>query len=282
MRAVLPRRPRLIRRLLASTIAVLAILTVTNAAGARQQHAGAITPADIEAGSRLYAAQCAACHGPDGNLVPGIDLRQGRFRRGSSDEDLTRTITQGIPGTAMTAQKLTAAEVSVLLAYLRSMNEALTVPANAVTAGDIDAGRRLVESRDCLTCHRIGMRGARQAADLSDIGAIRTAAALEASVADPGATVAAQRRYIRAVTASGRVVKGRRLNEDTFTVQLIDDRDRLVSLVKSELRTYEVSRASPSPVHTTRFDPVQRTNVVAYLSSLKGIDPGPQRGTVPR
>jgi len=43
-------------------------------------------------------------------------------------------------------------------------------------------------------------------------------------------------RYVRAVTRDSKVITGRRLNEDTYTVQLIDTEERLVSLIKSDLR----------------------------------------------
>ena len=50
--------------------------------------------------------------------------------------------------------------------------------------------------------------------------------------------------YVRAVTRDGRTITGRRLNEDTYTVQLIDTRDELVSLVKEDLREYELIKKS--------------------------------------
>lgn len=284
MRAVLPGRARVRRRAEVgwAGAALVALISATSATSAGQQHAGSVTPADIEAGSRLYGTQCAACHGVDGTQAPGVDLRQGRFRRGSTDEDLARTITQGIPGTAMTAHKLAPAEVAVLIAYLRSMNAAPAPPAGAaVPTGDPNAGRALVEGKGCLTCHRINGRGARQAVDLSDIGGLRTAAALDAALGSV-TTVAAQRRFVVAVTADGRTVKGRRLNEDTFDVQILDEQDRLVSLSKAGLRSYEVTRTPPAPVHAAPIAPDERSNIVAYLFTLKGLDPGPQRGPVRR
>jgi mono/diheme cytochrome c family protein len=43
--------------------------------------------ADIEAGVRLYAADCALCHGPNGDMVNGVDLRRGRCRRGRCEQE---------------------------------------------------------------------------------------------------------------------------------------------------------------------------------------------------
>src|SRR2546425_11974464 len=66
-----------------------------------ERNTGQYQRADIEEGSRLFGLHCTACHGPNGDAVPGITLLNGRFRRALSDEDLRGIITDGIPGTAM-------------------------------------------------------------------------------------------------------------------------------------------------------------------------------------
>jgi mono/diheme cytochrome c family protein len=33
----------------------------------------------IETGARLYAGQCSACHGANGDQINGVDLRAGKF-----------------------------------------------------------------------------------------------------------------------------------------------------------------------------------------------------------
>jgi len=64
------------------------------------------TDADIAYGASLYAAQCATCHAPTGDGVGGVDLRSGRFRNASTDQELTRVITTGVQGTGMVGFKL--------------------------------------------------------------------------------------------------------------------------------------------------------------------------------
>ena len=105
----------------------------------------------------------------------------------------------------------------------------------------------------CGACHRIGAVGPRFAPDLSDIGAVRPAAALLRSVRDPSSQMMPINRPVRAVTRDGRTINGRRLNEDTYTVQLIDDHEHLVSLVKSELREYTILTSSPMPSFGARL-----------------------------
>src|SRR3954464_15920554 len=78
-------------------------------------------PAEIEAGGRLYLANCTGCHGPEGDGVAGINFSQGKFRRGTTDEDLIRIIVRGIPGTPMPPSGIADNQVATIVAYLRSM-----------------------------------------------------------------------------------------------------------------------------------------------------------------
>lgn len=240
---------------------------------AAPQHAGSYTPADVENGARLFGMHCSTCHGVEGDMVPTVDLRKGEFRRGASDEDLMRTISTGVPGTAMNGHNFNPPDLGALVAYIRSMRDFGSRP---VAVGDARTGRVLFEGKECLSCHRINGQGSRFAADLSDVGAIRSAEALQRALMDATGVVSAGRRFIRAVTADGRVVNGRRLNEDTFTVQLIDDQGRLVSLTKSELREYTVSRTSPVASSKYKLTAEERAHLIAYLAQLKG-DTGNRR-----
>src|SRR5579863_2325828 len=87
---------------------------------AAQDHAGQYTQADVERGLRIYGANCEFCHGPNGDLVPTVDLRTGKFRHAASDEDLGRVIAAGIPGTAMPPHKFDRLEITGIVAYVRS------------------------------------------------------------------------------------------------------------------------------------------------------------------
>jgi mono/diheme cytochrome c family protein len=77
-------------------------------------------------------------------------------------------------------------------------------------------------------------------------------------------------RPVRAVTKDGKVINGRRLNEDTYTVQLIDEQEKLVSLTKADLREYAIQTTSPMPSYKDRLNENELADVVAYLLSLKG------------
>jgi putative heme-binding domain-containing protein len=108
------------------------------------------------------------------------------------------------------------------------------------------------------------------APDLSNIGTLRTASALQTSVLDPSRAMVPINRPVRAVTEDGRAINGRRLNEDTYTVQLVDDQGRLVSLVKADLRGYTILTESPMPAYKGKLSSAEVADLVAYLLSLKG------------
>ena len=235
---------------------------------AAQAPAGVFAPADIAYGASLYTAQCATCHGPNGDQVGGVDLRSGKFRIGSTDQDLTRVITNGIPGTGMPAFRFDAAEFSGIIAYLRNMT---TFDAGSVKPGDVARGQALFDGRGgCTRCHRVGATGGRAAPDLSDIGAVRSAGSLQRSLVDPSSQMMPINRPVRVVMRDGTVINGRRLNEDTYTIQIFDDRERLLSLDKADVRDFTIITTSPMPSYKDRLSAGDLADLVAYLLSLKG------------
>ncbi len=234
-----------------------------------QDHSGQYPQADVTAGARVYAALCIGCHGPSGTGVGGIDLRQGPLPRASTDAALTALLATGIPGTGMPSFRLDPGDVRALVAFVRSGFDAnpATVP-----AGDANRGQAIFEGKGaCLTCHRVETRGRDIGPDLTDVGRGRTAASIQRALIDPTGSMFPINRPVRAVTRDGRVVNGRRLNEDTYTVQIITAEGQLVSLVKSDLREWTVSRTSPMPSFKDTLTPAELIDLVAYVSSLKGL-----------
>ena len=93
------------------------------------------------------------------------------------------------------------------------------------------AARPLFEGKGgCASCHRVNGRGAYIATDLTEIGTVRTPASLQRALVNPAQAILPANRPVRAVTRDGRTLRGRRVNEDTYTIQLIDEQSRLVSL----------------------------------------------------
>lgn len=250
---------------------VLALLASVLAA---QEHS--YTPADIENGSRLYQSSCAGCHGTTGDSVPGIDLGRGTFRHATSDTEVAAIIRSGIPGTTMPPSGFSDAQAGTIVAYLRSMaaTSARGSAAANVLRGDVARGRTLFNGKgECASCHRVNGIGPRVAPDLSDVGAVRAAPELHQKLIDPNALVRPGNRYVELVTKDGATIGGRLLNYDSFSIQVIDSNERLVSLPKSALRDYTFIKASRMPSYRDKLNADEMTDLVSYLVSLKGLRP---------
>jgi len=94
------------------------LLLLAAALAAPQEHS--YTQADIENGARLYQSSCAGCHGSNGDMVPGIELHRGQFRRATNDTEIMRIIQSGIPGTTMPPSSFSDAQAGAIVAYLRT------------------------------------------------------------------------------------------------------------------------------------------------------------------
>jgi putative heme-binding domain-containing protein len=233
------------------------------------QHA--YTTGDIEDGALLYRNTCVACHGPDGNLVEGVDLAHGKFKRAANDDQAVAIIRNGIPGTLMPPATITEFQAGTIVAYLHSIGTAGA--ASSTLTGDATRGKAIFEGKGgCMSCHRIGGQGARLGPDLSDIGAFRRAPEIERSLLDPEAEVLPQNRSVRLVAKDGTIVTGRLMNEDTFNVMILDSKERLMAFSKPDLREFKFIDKSPMPSFKDKLSAQELADVVSYLSLLKGVE----------
>ena len=252
----------------ASSIGILLLALLALAPLARPQAVGdhQYTAEAIELGSRIYTSQCALCHGPQGALVDGIDLRLGVFRGVASDEDLRRVIAEGSGEGQMPAFDFGAGEIEGIIAYIRAGFDPEGV---AVRIGEPARGENLFFGRGgCSGCHRVNGEGPRTVPDLSEIGAIRTPSVLQLNLLDPAAALMPINRPVRLVTLDEEVVTGRRLNEDTHTVQVLDSSERLRSFAKIDLSSFEISREPSKPPVDMNEEEV--ADLVAFLLTLRG------------
>jgi putative heme-binding domain-containing protein len=224
--------------------------------------------AAVADGGRVFQNTCSNCHGPDGNEIPGIDLGRGRFRRPITDQDLIQIIRTGIPGTPMPATNLSDEQASHVVAYLRSVATA-TPTSSAV--GNSARGKSVFDGKGaCATCHRVNGLGSRLGPDLSDIGQQRRSVDLERSLVDPDAEVLGTSRFYHVTTKDGVTTTGRLLNLDTFTIQMIDSKERLRSFIKADLKGHGFADTSGMPSYKSTLSAQELADVVSYLASLKG------------
>lgn len=129
----------------------------------------------------------------------------------------------------------------------------------------------LINANGCLSCHRVAGTGSYVGPDLSDVGASYSAEQIRAALVSPNKDVAPQHRSIRLVTKDGKTVTGRILNQDGFSVQIIDSSSELRSFLKANLREFTIITANPMPAYADKMSAEDMNGLVQYLSSLKGI-----------
>jgi putative heme-binding domain-containing protein len=248
----------------------LALLTALSAVPAAEEHVGTYSEEAIARGAHVYFSTCVACHGDNGDSIPQVSLRSNKFRHATSDEELIAVITGGIPGTGMPANSLETPDQNAIVAFLRNMDARL---GEAASVGDPQRGKAIFEGKGgCLACHRVNGIGSRSGPDLSDVGLTRNAKFLLLKIQDPAAMIMPVNRTVRAVTRDGRLITGRRLNEDTWSVQLIDAHEDLVGLRKSELKEFAVLKTTPMPAYRNTLSDAEIGDVAGYLLSLKAVN----------
>jgi hypothetical protein len=62
------------------------------------------------------------------------------------------------------------------------------------------------------------------------------------------------------------------LNQDAFTIQLYDSKDRLLSLSKTNVKDFAFVEKSPMPSYRDKLSPKELSDLVSYLVTLKGIE----------
>lgn len=252
-----------------ATVCAFLALGGSAASAQGQDRAPQYFQSDIQYGAQIFASQCTACHGENGDLIPGVNFRAGQFKRVISDNDLRMTITNGVPGTAMQPFNFGASELTGIVSYLRNMG---SFNARGLLLGNASRGKALFEGAgNCATCHAVNGKGPRVAPDLGDVGALRTAELIHRTLIDPAGSMLPANRPVHAVTRDGKVINGRRLNEDTYTVQLIDEQEHLVSLTKADLREYNVLKSTAMPSYKDKFNAQELADLEAYLLSLRGV-----------
>jgi putative heme-binding domain-containing protein len=268
--------------IIGSMVLSAAIGWVAGAAARAQELGHGMTPADVERGGVLFMTSCASCHGADGDLIAGVDLAAGTFRRASNDQELVAIIRGGVPGTPMPPSAINEADATRIVAYLRSLPALRRGPGTAGLRGDAARGRSLFQGKGgCLECHLVGDTGGFLGPDLSSVGLTRRVDELERSLTNPNADIRTGSIVAVAVRRDGTQVTGRVLNQDTYSLQLIDAQGRLMSVDKLAVRSWEIPRGSVMPAYTDRLSPDEIADIVSYMRTLQApvpVNPGGRRG----
>ena len=230
------------------------------------------TPDDVETGQALFARHCSLCHGLGARGgETGPDLTTGELQSAYTETGLFNVISDGIPNTEMVGIYRTRTDQSVwrLVSYLRSF----TGGARVEVAGNASTGAQLYQGKgDCSSCHMIDGEGSRQGPDLSTIGNRRSPRQLMSDLVDPDERVTTGWWRMNVTHQDGTRVEGRRMNEGTYSVRLLDADDNMWSFLKRDLVESERVETSSMPSYAGTLTDDELENLVAYLYGLTGGD----------
>jgi cytochrome c oxidase cbb3-type subunit III len=285
----LPRRVG--ARFLLGTAVLLTSLAVTSLLRAQDKNPYAGDAKVAKLGEYQFRSNCAFCHGLGARGGGrGPDLTRANKRHGTSDAEIFHNIHDGIPGTAMPAATnggigvgMSDEEIWQVVTYIRSVEKKVS----AAGTGDAAHGKELFYgAAACGTCHMVNGKGGRLGPDLSATGSSRSFESLMESVRNPSKRLAEgiseplkdfsqEYETVTVVTAEGTKLQGVVLNEDSFTVQMLDTREQLHSFEKSKLRSYEKTRESLMPAYDAKTLPDKDLkDLIAFLlaASSQGGD----------
>jgi putative heme-binding domain-containing protein len=237
-----------------------------------------------KAGEFEFRINCAFCHGLGARGGGrGPDLTRAHLTYGDTDADLFRNINQGIPGTAMPANGtngqgvgMTDEEIWQIITYLRSIQ----IKAPTKPIGNVEHGKQLFygEAR-CSSCHMVAGKGGRLGPDLSSVATARTMDSLIESVrrpsrrlawglTEPTKEFAQEYETATVVTSDGQQITGVTLNEDQFSIQIMDMTEHVHLFEKNNLRSCKTSRQSLMPPYpATMLSDQELRDIIAYLFS---------------
>lgn len=224
---------------------------------------------------------CVTCHGFEGAGGEAPSLNRAKLDRAPDDAALRAVIADGLPERGMPrVRRLTDNELQQLVSYVRSLGRTATV----TVPGNAQQGRETYKKLECQSCHVINGEGGGLGPELTQIGRLRGAEYLRKTVVNPSGRLPRGTLPIPArgfseflpvlvVTRDGREVRGMRINEDSFTIQLRDAANQFHSFRKADLsRIEKQAGTSLMPAFGDRLSKSELDDLVAYLSSLRGAE----------
>jgi cytochrome c oxidase cbb3-type subunit 3 len=279
------------RRTARRTLLSLALLSlaefgsVLGAQGADSQNPFAGDAKAAKAGEYEFRINCALCHGLGAHGGGrGPDLTRAHKKHAHSDAELFQVISNGIAGTVMPANGtngqgvgMTDEEIWQIITYIRSVE--VKAPVNP--SGNAEHGKLLFYGEaNCSLCHMVEGKGGRVGPELTSVGGSRTRDAIIDSVRNPSRRLAwgltestkefpQEYETVTAVTSDGKEIKGVALNEDNFSVQIMDTSEEIHLLEKDKLRSFNKSRDSLMPVYSASLlSDKDLDDILAYLVSV--------------
>jgi putative heme-binding domain-containing protein len=231
-------------------------------------------PDAIQAGMGLFRARCADCHGIDARGARGPDITLV-WTSGRTDDGLFKTVKGGVPGTEMPANpRILDAEAWQILAYLRT----LAAPApTGPPRGNAQNGERIFRT-NCAGCHRVNDSGGRLGPDLSRVGVARSREAVLLRIRRGLEEFRPGFEPVTLTPQTGQPIHGVKKNEDLFSVQIMDTRERIQGYEKDKMKSVQNDTKSTMPIFgPDRLSDSDLDDLLRYLDTLRGFDPAVQQ-----
>jgi len=233
--------------------------------------------AALAEGQALFRGLCSGCHGGAGRGGKGPDLTDSRWIHGDKDTDITRVIREGVPKTTMKklGESLKEEQIAKLVRYIRSLarspGESTWKP---YLVGDPEAGKTLFFDTKgkalCAKCHTVKGQGGRVGPLLDRIANRRAPEYIMESILLPSKDIDPNYETVQVVTARGTLIKGLRVNETNFSIQLREENGRFHSLLKKELEEVAVLKKSLMPENMPEVLSIKELHdLFAFLMSLE-------------
>lgn len=266
-------------------LVLLVLLVATKTLQGQDKNPYGGDPKIAKLGEYQFRSNCAFCHGLGARGGGrGPDLTRAQKHHGNSDAEIFHNIHDGITGTAMPAATnggigvgMSDEEIWQVVTYLRSVEK----KASAAETGDAKHGKELFYgTAACGTCHMVNGKGGRLGPDLSTTGSSRSVEYLTESLRSPSRRLALglaeplkdfsqEYETAKVVTSDGTKLQGVILNEDSFTVQIMDTSEQLHFFEKSKLRSCDESRESLMPAYDAKALPDRELkDIIAFLLAV--------------
>ena len=226
--------------------------------------------AAIKYGMGLFRSRCADCHGVDARGVRSPDLTQ-IWASGRTDDGLFLTVKNGVANTEMPANpRMFDHEIWQVLAYLRT----LSAPASTdPPRGNAENGQRIFRA-NCASCHLVNGTGGRLGPDLSRVGSARTREVMIRQIRGAMEDFRPGYEPVTITQDNGQAIHGVKKNEDLFSVQIMDTRERIQGYEKDKAKEVaDDKKSAMPPFGTDRLNASDLDDVVRYLQTLRGFDP---------
>jgi putative heme-binding domain-containing protein len=215
-------------------------------------------------GKQAFESRCAGCHGLDGRggeRAPDIALNAKTQRR--PDDELSRIIERGLPGTGMPPFASLGSNVKNVVAYLRQLQgktESARFPGNARKGREFFYGKAR-----CSECHAVNGSGGFIASELSGFGGNRSPDEIRQAIIKPASTNRLGGKVI-VKTRDGKEYSGVVRNEDNFSLQLQSLDGDFQLFQKSELTSFSRQPGSLMPTdYATSLNRDELDDLISFL-----------------